>query len=101
MTIKLKKTVKMNPVIFGIIVKDKYWGPKDCKILNTLLLFFKSYLCESGFSRIINIKTKKHKKLRNLEEKIEMALSFISTNIAKKIYMKLCVSFRYYFTVSV
>lgn len=79
--LKLKFT-ENTPEKFWISVKDEYPGLAE-KALNILLLFSTSYLCEVGFLTMVNIKTKKHQSLGNLEEEMRVALSFIRPNISE------------------
>lgn len=57
--------------------------------LNILVQFSSTYLCESGFSRLLNIKTKSRNRL-DVQNDLRCALSTIRPNIKKLVSDKKC-----------
>jgi len=49
--------------------------------INTLLLFYTTYLCEFGFSALTNIQNKKRDLLLSVEQEIRLYLSLIPSQI--------------------
>lgn len=77
--LRLKRN-EMSSEEFWISLEKEY--PLIAKnAINKLLLFSTSYLCEVGFSTLLNIKTKKRTRIGNLEEEMRVALSTIRPNI--------------------
>ncbi|UYV81214.1 hypothetical protein LAZ67_20000353 [Cordylochernes scorpioides] len=67
---------------------NSFWININCdypliakRALNILLQFSTSYLCEFGFSALVNIKTKKRERLINVEDNMRVALSHLRPNI--------------------
>jgi len=75
--------IKFNEIIleeFWISVQAKY-SAFSTKALKILLQFSISCLCKLGFSTLTNIKTKKRKRLTNIDEEMRVALSHIRSDI--------------------
>ena len=53
------------------------------KAVNILLPFSTSYLCETNFSKLTNIKSKMRERLLIVEEEMRVALSYIRPDIGK------------------
>jgi len=68
------------------IFKQEYSNISEMAI-KVLLQFQTSYLCESRFSTIINIKNKKRQKLNSIDNELKLCFSNTRTNI-KEIYKK-------------
>lgn len=65
---------------FWILIQKEYPNI-GARALQVLVQFSTSYLCEVGFSTLVNIKTKKRERLKSVENEMRVCLSKIRPNI--------------------
>ena len=78
-TLRLKHS-EISLDSFWILIKQEYPNISE-KAIKILLQFSTTYLCESGFSALVNIKNKKRQKLNSIENELRVCLSNTRPNI--------------------
>ena len=67
---------------FWIKIQNEYSNIGE-KVLVILLQFSTTYLCETAFSVLTNLKTRKRERLLAVEEEVRVALSNVGPNIER------------------
>ena len=81
------RTVKLKhaeiPLDLFWISTAKEYSQISTRALRILLQFSTSYLCELGFSALVNIKNKKRERLKTIDDEMRVCLSEIRPDIDK------------------